>query len=244
MVFNCSVPWNSISIHSLYTTWRTCSIFTVHCFSTIPINRTRIKKKDGKALNINSVLRYSSHEFSYKSMLEWNRIIFHFREEIFLGSFFPPDLAEMFVKLLVCACGCVWVWKQSLKFIFFFSFFILAIYFDVFQPSPPTTSQTTETDILIRENKITMLVITLVVIFLICHIPNAVYSLYKSWQRYQKTFSDDMKIKNFILGKFHLHNASDDNTRQRRRRRQKFHLLIVIWVLYDVLWWQLKRWKF
>lgn len=55
-------------------------------------------------------------------------------------------------------------------------------------------------DILIRENKITLLVITLVVIFLICHTPNAVYLVYKLWWSSRHSSSDEMKMENFIIG--------------------------------------------
>lgn len=60
----------------------------------------------------------------------------------------------------------------------------------------------TPSDILIRESRITSLVITLVVIFLICHTPNAVYLLYKFWMSGRQSFSDEKKIKNLILGEF------------------------------------------
>lgn len=112
----------------------------------------------------------------------------------------------------------------------FSSRFICAIYFDV-RKLPPLHH---EKETLIRENKITLLVITLVVIFLICHTPNAVYSLYKSWQRHRESSNDEKKIKNFVLGKFPV--TQSDTKDDGRRKKEKFHLLIVIWVLYGVLW--------
>lgn len=69
-----------------------------------------------------------------------------------------------------------------------------------------------QSDILMRESRITFLVITLVVFFLICHTPNAVYTLYKSWLNNRQTFTNESKIKNLILGKFRL---------QGRRRQEK-----------------------
>jgi hypothetical protein len=46
-------------------------------------------------------------------------------------------------------------------------------------------------------------VITLLVIFLICHTPNAVYSMYKLWLNNSQTSPEATnKIKNVILGKF------------------------------------------
>lgn len=50
-----------------------------------------------------------------------------------------------------------------------------------------------------QENKITMVLITLIVIFLICHTPTAVYMLWKSsWDGRQTT--SEKKIKNSMLG--------------------------------------------
>lgn len=57
----------------------------------------------------------------------------------------------------------------------------------------------TQTEILNRENKITWLVITLLVLFLICHTPNVVYSLYNAWLSVRET-SSDAKTTNFVLG--------------------------------------------
>lgn len=105
------------------------------------------------------------------------------------------------------------------RFYIFSSRFICAIYFDV--RKHPSLHDEKETDILIRENKITLLVITLVVIFLICHTPNAVYSLYKSWQRHRESSDDEKKIKNFVLGKFPV-TVTQKTTGEKREGKVSF----------------------
>jgi hypothetical protein len=88
---------------------------------------------------------------------------------------------------------------------------------------------------ILRENNITLLVITLVVIFLICHTPNAVYSLYKSWLNSQTLPEEKRKIKNIILGKFLpfivvATPPSRVTKSEATREGKKFHFLVVIWV--------------
>jgi hypothetical protein len=53
-----------------------------------------------------------------------------------------------------------------------------------------------------REAKITLLVITLVVIFLICHTPSAVYSLCEAWLTNRGSYTEQKTVKSFNLGKF------------------------------------------
>lgn len=87
----------------------------------------------------------------------------------------------------------------------------------------------TPSDILIRENRVTMLVITLVVIFLICHTPNAVYSLYKFWLSGRQSFSDEKKIKNLILGEFTTRHDEKSRSDKKEGKGKKKKILHFIW---------------
>ncbi|CRK98163.1 CLUMA_CG011529, isoform A [Clunio marinus] len=67
-------------------------------------------------------------------------------------------------------------------------------------PSLVDSSEKKSTDFLIRQNKITFLVITLVATLLICHTPNAVYLSYETWFSNVQALGDEWKMKNVIHG--------------------------------------------
>lgn len=82
---------------------------------------------------------------------------------------------------------------------------LISFYFILFQNF--FLQQKHSTDNVIQKNKQGRLVITLVVIFLICHTPNAVYTFYKNFHlapQHDDHDSEAMKIKNFILGKMQI----------------------------------------
>ncbi|CAO1403380.1 unnamed protein product [Diamesa tonsa] len=83
--------------------------------------------------------------------------------------------------------------------------------------------------LIVQENKITMVLITLIVIFLICHTPTAVYMLWKeSWNGRQTT--SEKKIKNSMLAMRNILLSINSSCK-----------ILVYLIMYDDFWTSLTR---